>query len=378
VGKQLTHDVTRLAGKVVFPDRVAAGWVEIEGERIRAVGEGDPPGPAEAVGGLIAPGLCDLQVNGAVGREVVDGPEALAAIDEYELRQGVTNYLATVTSRALDAVAAGLEAIAAAVRAPRTGVCGIHFEGPFLSAEWRGIHPREHLRDAIDGLPAWYERPEARLVTLAPELPGAAEAVRELARRGVAVSLGHTGAGPEEAKRAVEAGARAVTHIFNAMPRLHHRDPGFAGWALEEPRVAVGVIPDGVHVAPVFLRLVRALAGPRVVLVSDSSPAAGAPDGAYRFGGVEVRRRGERVLRDSAGGEPRLAGSCIDLAEGLRRWVRHTGAPLPEAFNAASVRPGRLIGLELGVREGALADLVVWSEELEVRRVMRRGAWLDL
>ncbi|HEY8466105.1 MAG TPA: N-acetylglucosamine-6-phosphate deacetylase [Solirubrobacterales bacterium] len=363
----------RIAGTVVFPDRVAAGWVEIEGERIGVVGEGRPPGAAEPVDGLIAPGLCDLQVNGAIGREVVEGPEALAAIDAHQLRSGVTNYLATVISRPFEAIAEGLEAIAEAVHAPEAGACGVHFEGPFLNPDWRGIHRREHVREAVEALPAWYERPEVRLVTLAPELPGALEAVRELSRRGVAVSLGHTGAGPEAARRAVEAGARAVTHVFNAMPGLHHREPGFVGWALEEPRVAVGVIPDGVHVSPTGLRLVRAMAGPRILLVSDSSPATGAPEGTYSFGGVEIRREGERALD----AESRLAGSCIDLAEGLRRWVGHTGAPLPEAFNAASVRPGRLIGLELGVRQGALADLVVWSQDLEVRRIMRRGAWLD-
>ena len=323
------------------------GWVEVAGGLVVALGDGRPPRrPSRRVDGTIAAGLVDLQLNGAAGFEVTGGPTAVGAIDALLLDHGVTAYLATVVSTGDDAAARAAAELAERAADPSSPLAGIHFEGPFLSAAHRGAHRAEMLRARYDGvLPEAYRSPAARLVTLAPELPGALDLVAELRRRGVAVSLGHSGADAEVAARAVDAGARMVTHLFNAMGPLGHRAPGLAGVALADRRVRVGVIADGAHVDPLVLRLVRRVAGPRVRLVSDAAPAAGGPDG----DGV-------------------LAGSALLLDEAMRRWSAFTGAPLEEALRAASA------GARL--RVGAPANLVVVAEDGTVGGVMLSGDWV--
>ncbi len=198
------------------------------------------------------------------------------------------------------------------------------------------------------------------------------ELIGDLTGRGVAVSIGHTGAGAEVASAAAARGAGSVTHLFNAMRRFHHREPNVPGWALVDDRVALCVIPDGHHVDDLVLRLVREKAEDRVVLVSDSSTAAGAPDGRYVMGGVEVFKRGDLVQDDRG----MLAGSALALDEAVRRWIEATGASLPAAVEAASERPARLAGLDVGLRRGAPANLVVFDESAVVRAVMHRGRWI--
>lgn len=336
----------------------ADAWVEVAGERIAAAGAGRPPRRANVrVDGRLAPGLYDLQVNGAGGVEVGGGPGALDRIDALLLDRGVTSYLATVVSTD-DETAARIAADAAERLAdPASPLEGVHFEGPFISAAHPGAHRPEVLRDRYEGaLPEPYRSPAARLVTLAPELPGALELIADLRARGVAVSLGHSGASADTATRAVGAGARMVTHVFNAMVPMLHRAPGLAGVALTDRRVRVGVIADGHHVDPVVLRVIRRAAGARVRLVSDASAPAGAPPGDYVLAGTAVVSDGERVVtRDGV-----LAGSAVLLDEAARRWSRFTGASSPRG----------------GLRPGAPADLVVRAADGRAERVMRRGCWV--
>jgi N-acetylglucosamine-6-phosphate deacetylase len=307
---------------------------------------------------LIAPGLVDLQVNGAAGFSVTEGRAALERIDEAMLDAGITSWLATVMST--DDVTA-----AAVVECARA----VHLEGPFLSPEFPGTHWVGHLRAPADGVPSYLAHPTVRLVTLAPELPGALELARELDARGVVVSLGHSDATPEQADAA---SARMVTHLFNAMRTPHHRRPTLPTWALLHGSVAVGLIADGVHVDPLALQLVRGLAGDRVVLVSDAGPATSAPEGEYLLQGIPVRCVGDECRNEQGA----LAGSAIDLAEGVRRYARFTGASLGEALVAATFRPARLAGIGSVLERGDAADLVTLDEDGHVLHVMRGGEWV--
>lgn len=363
-----------LGGMLSRAGRRAPGWVEIEGDSILACGDGAPPrDPDERCEGLIASGLCDLQVCGAGGFDVTGGSEALAAIDAVELAHGVTSYLPTLVSPDAGTAEYALAAIQKRCAERSSPVAGAHVEGPFLNPRRRGMHPAERLRSPADGIPAWLDSPALRLVTLAPELPGALALIERLAARGVGVSLGHSEADAATVSAAIDAGASAVTHVFNAMGPLHHRGPGLAGTALVDERLAVGVIADGVHVDPAVLELTRRAAGPRIVLVSDSGPAAEAAAGRFAMAGVAIELDAAGAARTATG---ELAGSTVTLDVAMSRWAALTGATLDEAIAAASEAPAALIGLARPLRPGAPADLVVLSEGGAVRRVMHAGRWV--
>ena len=291
---------------------------------------------------MLAPGLCDLQVNGAAGHEATGDDDALDAIEAALVARGVTRFLATVTTIADDRAAAAVRRLAARTQDPGSAVAGVHLEGPFLSPEHPGIHPVELLRAPADGVPEHYDDPAVRMVTLAPELPGAIELVERLHARGVTVAVGHTGADAATIDRAVAAGARMATHLFNAMAPLHHRAPGPAGAALVDDRVALGVIADGRHIDARVLELIRRTAGDRVVLVSDASPAAAAAPGTYAFAGRSVVYGGDGTVRDDEG---RLAGSATLLDGVLATWLASTGATLADAIAAATIRPAAIAGV---------------------------------
>jgi N-acetylglucosamine-6-phosphate deacetylase len=359
----------RLQAEILLGGDLVPGSVEIDGDSIVAVAARERRG--ERVEGVLAASLCDLQVNGAAGFEVTGGHAALDAIDRALLERGVTRYLATIAASDDETASGAVADLEERAADPASPVEGIHLEGPFLSSEFPGVHRLERLRVPAAGVPAYYRSPAVRMVTLAPELPGALELTRELSARGVLVAIGHSDASPAVAEQAVAAGARAVTHVFNGMRPFHHRRPTLPAWALQDERVTVSVIPDGFHVDRIVLRLVRRAAAARVVLVSDAAAGAGAPDGRYELAGVEVESRaGRTTTADGA-----LAGSAITLDEGVRRWMTLAGANLAEALVAAGERPARLLGLA-GIDVGAAADLVVVDGGGRVAQVMRRGRWI--
>jgi N-acetylglucosamine-6-phosphate deacetylase len=364
-----------VAGRMLDPrGRAAPGWIEIEGGRVAASGRGRPPGtPDIDHDGIVAPGLVDLQVNGAAGREALEGGDALDAIDDVLAGRGVTSWLAALPTAEDDRIEAVLADVADRVAEPGHGLAGVHLEGPFLSPEHAGVHRRALLRAPSSGVPSHYADPSVRLVTLAPELDGAPALIRTLRRRGVAVALGHSGADAETARRGLDAGARLVTHVFNAMGPLGHRAPGIAGVALTDPRARPCVIADGIHVDPIVLRLCRAAAGRRVVLVSDASAPAAAGPGTYRLGGSPVAADASGSVRTEAG---TLAGSGVLLDVMVRRWVRLAGASVPAALAAATWRPAQTIGLA-PLDPGAPADVVLLGEAGETVRVLRLGRWLE-
>ncbi|MDQ6607242.1 MAG: N-acetylglucosamine-6-phosphate deacetylase [Actinomycetota bacterium] len=362
-----------ISGRLVRGAGAAGGWVEVQGGRIAQAGVGDPPRPADVRhDGPIAPGFVDLQVNGGAGVEVVDGPEAIERVDARQLRHGVTSYLPTIITTDDASAERALDQLAERAADPASPVVGVHLEGPFLSPQHRGVHRAELLRAPADGVPDYYQHPAVRLVTLAPELPGALTLIERLVGRGVTVSLGHTGADAATAERAADCGATLVTHLFNAMSPFHHRAPGLVGWALVSDRVDPCVVADELHVAPLALELIRRAAGERVILVTDSSVAAGADQGEYLQAGVRIRMQpdGRAVNRQGT-----LAGSAIGLDAAVRNWAGSAGAGWPPAIAAASVRPAKAIGLVAGLESGDPADLVLLDEAGLVVRVMRRGEW---
>ena len=362
---------TLLAAELALDGGLAEGWVELDGARLTGAAHGPPPRePDERLDGILAPGLCDLQVNGGGGHDVTGGAAALDAIDALQLAHGVTSYLPTLISPDDETAERVLAQLAERVADTGSPVAGAHLEGPFLNPERAGMHPLERLRSPADGLPDWIEHPAVRLVTLAPELPGALELIERLSGRGIAVSLGHSCAGAEVAAAAIDAGARLVTHVFNAMAPLRPRAPGLAGAALLDERVHVCVIADGVHVQPLMLELVRRAAGARTVLITDATPLAAAPPGDYEMAGVAIERGADGAAHTRDG---RLAGSALTLDDAVRNWDGLTGATLAQALYAASQAPAAAVHL----RADAPADLVQLDPGGVVRAVMRGGRWLD-
>lgn len=380
-------------GRLVLPGRVVEGGVlRIEGDTLVAVGE-DVVGTGAASlpqlqlrpGLTVLPGLVDLHCHGGGGVGFDDSdPAAPGHAAEEHLRHGTTSVLASLVTAPLAALEAQVARLAAATEAGT--VAGVHCEGPWLSPRHRGAHAPEHLRapDAA-AVARLVEAGAGRLctVTLAPELPGALDAVRRLTAAGVTTAVGHTGATHAQVLAAVDAGAMLVTHLFNGMPPLHHRDPGPVAGALEAAaagRVVVELVADGVHLDDATVRMVFALLGPeRVALVTDAIAATGMPDGRYSLGGLEVVvTAGEARLATpaEAGGPPSIAGGTRHLLEVVARVVA-AGVPLAAAVRAASVTPAAVLGSpRLGALEpGRRADLVVVDEALAAVAVMRAGRW---
>lgn len=372
-----------IRGAAIYtPEDVVGGTILIDTEHIVAVKDRPDDAQGEAIDarGLLAiPGLIDLQCNGLAGYDVLDGePEVLAGLAGAMARHGCTAFLPTLITASHEVLARGLRAIADVARTTRGGatVLGSHLEGPWLSPEHKGAHPREQIRPF--NAAEWASLQEAaagtvRLVTLAPEAPGNTGAVATLASAGLLVSVGHSGADYDVTMEALAQGARLATHLFNAMDPLRHRAPGLVGAALTEPGLVPSIIPDGYHLHPAVIRLVeRARRGDDLVVITDAVPVAGLPPGDYEWDGRQVSWDGDRVrLPDGT-----LAGSGLTPIEALRRFMRFTGRSLAEALPTMTSTPARLLGAT-GKRgalvPGAMADLVLLTTDLEVHTTIVGG-----
>ena len=320
--------------------------------------------------GVAVPGLVDLQVNGFGGVDLMGADaDGYRRAGEALLETGVTSYLPTFISAPEEDLLAALGNVPGDAGGAR--ILGVHLEGPFLSEKRLGIHPPAARRDPD---PALLDRllgaGPVRLMTLAPELPGAGELIDRLLLAGVAVSCGHTDATAAEGMHAFDRGARTVTHLFNAMRPFRHRDPGLAGAALAREDVIVQIILDGVHLAEETARVIWRSAPGRVALVTDAVAAAGMGDGFYFLGGseIEVRNGVARSLDDV------LAGSSLTMIEAVRN-LHGLGIPLTEVVAAATSVPARVLGAtDLGRLDvGLPADLVVLDDALEIERVCIGG-----
>jgi N-acetylglucosamine-6-phosphate deacetylase len=363
----------------------------VDGARIAAVehrGEIEVPrGAAEFSAGArtVVPGFVDVHIHGAGGHDVMEGTEeAFGAVTAAVARFGTTSIVATTVTASPEDTVRSVGAIAQAVKRgalawgpsqTHAEILGVHFEGPFISAARRGVHPAEWIAaPSVPLLDRFVVAAEdtARILTLAPELPGALELVHEARRRGLVAAMGHTDATYAEAEAAIGAGVRHAAHVFNAMRPFSHRETGVLGAVLTSREVTAELIADGVHVDDAAIRVLLAAKGvERTVLVSDGTAATGMPDGRYRLGSFEVNVIGG-VCRNAEG---KLAGSTLTLD----RAVRHTvslGVKLPDAVRMATFNPARVLGVEARkgiLAAGADADLVLLDEQLQVAGVMARG-----
>jgi N-acetylglucosamine-6-phosphate deacetylase len=328
------------------------------------------------------PGFLDIHIHGAGGHDVMEGSEeALAAVTRTVASHGTTSILATTVTASLDDTYRSVEGITRYIKQqhttdePRAEVLGLHFEGPFLSPERRGVHPAEFLllpsAEVLEKL-LQASAGNARILTLAPELLGAAPCIEAARSAGLVVAMGHTDATYEQARAAIARGVHHAVHVYNAMRPFSHRDSGVLGAVLTSPEVTAEMIADGVHVEEAAMRLLLQAKGPGcVILVSDGISATGMPDGAYILGKFQVQVAGG-VVRNSEG---KLAGSTLTLDRALRNIVG-LGIPMPAALGMLTTNPARLLGIEFkkgALRFGADADIVLLDEALQVSNVWVRG-----
>lgn len=376
-------------------------WILVEGDTIRATGSGDPHGriggsarpetgaAGETVtvdlgGRVVTPGLIDLHCHGGARHSFDDGPSDIEAALRVHREHGTTRSLLSLVANPLPALIGSLETIAALMKADPL-VLGAHLEGPFLSPENRGAHRPDYLAAPDPGVVASLLGAApgvVRSVTIAPELPNALDAIEAVVAAGAVAAVGHTQADFETARQAFDRGATLLTHAFNAMPGIGHRAPGPIVAALDDPRVTLELILDGVHVHPSVARLLFGEAPDRVALVSDAMAAAGAHDGAYRLGSLDVTVRGGTALlsRELARGIETIAGSTLLLDHALRLAVTSLALSPIDAVTALTRTPARVLGLDasLGlVAPGYAADLVVWNDDWTVHEVWAAGRRLD-
>lgn len=324
---------------------------------------------------FLVPGFVDLQVNGCFGIDVATEPGRLPELSEKLLSTGTTSYLPTLISSPEDLYEETLPILAESVdNSSGAEVLGVHLEGPFISPEKRRAHPQPFVIPPDSGLLGQFmEACPVRMVTLAPELEGAGDLIELATGRGAVVSAGHTEASFEVAYTAFDHRVAGVTHLFNAMCPIHHREPGIVGAAFARPRVVCGLIVDGLHVYPEVASLAFRMLGPdRLYLTTDATAATGAGPGEYALATRKVYQDANMArLKDGA-----LAGSLITMNEAFQNILAFTGCTLPEAARMASATPARLIGE--GRRKGRLvpgydADVTVLAPDLSVEAVWRNG-----
>lgn len=356
------------------------GWLLAEGPRVAALGGGAPPRPADVTGALAVPGFVDMHVHGGGGAAFTQATdEAVDTAVDLHRRHGTTAMVASLVSAHEDDLVRQVRALAPHVRAGR--LAGIHLEGPWISHLRCGAHEPATLRAPERGeLERVFAAADGTIamVTLAPELPGGLEAVRWVRQAGAIAAVGHTDATYEQARAAIDAGARVATHLFNAMRPVHHREPGPVIALREDPRVTVEMITDGIHVHPALYRDTLARVGDdRLAIVTDAMAAAGMSDGAYRLGALAVDVR-DGVA--TVAGTDTIAGSTATMDHVFGFAVAH-GDPDPDrallaAVRATSVNPARTLGLpDVALTVGAAADVVLLDARRRVTGVLRAGAW---
>jgi len=327
----------------------------------------------------LAPAFFDVHIHGSAGHDVMEAtPQAFTKIGHFLARHGVGAYLPTTVTAPLDATLRSLSGMAKFIGSLEYGArpLGIHMEGPFLSPHKKGAHS-EHLllTPSVKLFEQMWQAAEGkvRLMTIAPELPGAEEVISHATALGVRVSLGHSNADSDAAKRGVAAGGVSATHTYNAMRSFDHREPGLLGEVLANDDLFAELICDGLHVAPNAVRIYWKAKGPeRAILITDAMAASGMPDGNYKLGELDVRVKDGVCLI----GENTLAGSTLTLNRGVKNFAEFTGAPIRDVAALASRNPARMAGFasEVGsLAVGRSADITVLSAGNEVVDTILRG-----
>lgn len=357
----------------------ALTWIMVDGDRIGATGSGRVPSGAEDLDGLQAlPGFVDMHCHGGGGGSYTSAdPVQIALAAATHLSAGTTTTNASLVSARHEDLCRQILALIPFV--DDGTLHGIHLEGPWISSSYCGAHDPEVLRDPDpEEISALLALADGRIsmVTLAPELPGAVESIRRVVEAGAVAAVGHTAAEASHTRAAVAAGARVATHLFNAMPPLLHREPGAVGALLMDPRVTVELICDRVHLSPEVVAIALSAAEGRCAFITDAMSAAGAGDGDYLVGELQVRVQDGQARAVGSGS---LAGSTLLMSDVLRHAVTACGRRIDEVSRALSANPARALGLKDRGRVdvGMRADVVLVDDDLVVRRVLRAGRWVS-
>jgi N-acetylglucosamine-6-phosphate deacetylase len=362
-------------------DHRITGWILVEGRKIKSLGQGQPKDfpvdiNLDGQGLTILPGMIDLHTHGAKGFEMIGiTPPGLQEMSQFYASHGVTGFLASTWTAPHADITDAIE-VTRSVMGNENGakILGVHLEGPWLNVAYCGAQAKELIRTADRTEALEYLNTDlVRLIAVAPEIPENEWVIRECAHRGITVAAGHTNATYAEMKQAVAMGVTQVTHCFNAMRPLNHREPGTVGAVFDLPQIKCELIADNIHVNPIVMKLlVNIKSSESIILISDSISAAGMPDGEYAFEGARV------TLKDGAArlDDGTLAGSTLTLDRALANIIKATGRPLGEMINCASINPARAIHME--DHKGQLrrdwdADLILVDQNLQVKFTMAEG-----
>ena len=368
-------------GKIVLPDRLAEGCALLFDEKIQGVVPAAqvPAGAKviDAAGGLVIPGLIDMHIHGYLGEDASDGSfDGIRTMAEGVAKNGVTGFLPTTMTVSYDELNAAFDQIRRGMRQSLQDdwqgaqILGVNAEGPFINPAKKGAQAGEHIRPGdAEFLKANLD--VIRVFTIAPEMPGNMDCIREMAGRTL-ISMGHTAATYDQAAAAIEAGVGHVTHLFNAQTPLMHRDPGVVGAALTDARVSCELIADTFHVSRHLFPLVSRMKGDKLVLITDCTRAGGLEDGEYTLGGQPIFVKGiECRLADGT-----IAGSVLKLNAAVRNLLANTSLEIWEAVNAASLNPARRIGVDAAkgsLEAGKDADIAICDADFNVRRTILGG-----
>ncbi|MEA2015781.1 MAG: N-acetylglucosamine-6-phosphate deacetylase [Actinomycetota bacterium] len=375
-----------LGGKIVTPFKISRGEaVYISNEKIMDIrNEKDIDSTKEAdiidaSDKYVVPGFIDIHMHGGGGFDAMDGnAEAIRKIAAAHSRFGTTAFLPTTMTMSRDKITRSLKGIRKAFEEGGTAaeILGIHMEGPYINVSRKGAQKEEEIKEASVEEFLEFEKVSGnliRIITMAPEIPGALDFIKWLHEKGIIVSIGHTEATYEEVQESISAGASHVTHTFNAMSGLNHRKPGVVGAALTSPELMIEMIADGVHLHPAVMKIiVRTKEMEKIILITDAMRAAGMPDGLYELGGQEVIvADGQASLKDGT-----IAGSVLTLDKAVRNMVNLVGVSLPEAARMATVNPAKRLGIEDrkgSIETGKDADIVILDKNLEVDTTIAKG-----
>lgn len=376
---------TVLAQRLITPLREwSPGMARFSGGRIEQVGPAqDFQEQPDFSGHLLIPGMIDLHINGAGGGDAAEGTEeALGRMSRTLARHGATGFVPTLITDGRERLRRALGRLANAVESQPTAgarALGIHLEGPFINPARKGAHPRQAIQaPSQEGFNEYFEaaRNQLKILTLAPELPGALDLIAQARKQLPVVALGHSDADLETSREAIRRGANLAVHVFNAMTPLHHRKPGLLATVLNSDEIVAAVIADGIHVHPEMVRLLyRCKGGRRALLTTDAVSAAGMPDGRYQVGSVTIELAGG-ACRDADGV---LAGSALQMDQGLRNlvrwWAQDSAAAMADLVYGASLLPARLLGLERKgrIEPGCDADLTLLDDRLQVVKTWVEG-----